>query len=907
MEILEIGELSTDRFRGIFRLTYTGDAHLILSTKVQANPLTRPAPASSAFAFEDASSVFPSSMPSRGILFAARPLVVPMKLRLSAVRLKAIVVLVVSKQKGITLVFKNDPLESVDVSSTFDSVAVIQKYLQQEIEGQLREMFREDLPGIIHRLSQRWLSGKHHGAATKSSGNRTTMAAGIAPNVPSMSSPPRTNTAVFASSPPDTKFQRQRPARASSESQFAAASSSSVARSPSRRRKSEKGAFTPSSPRMTHRGSTIISSSPRGGKVKATSTTPFTPPKSDTSVDLSSSWGLGGSNLQEEMERYDPTYGLRPDEVRMSIHGSGYSGLARLANKVNGGLRDLTLESSTEEEGELLDDGYVQAGAEEAIISSEEEEEEHNADYEESPRQMFAEQEMLQSLDFSDDDVPDHPPNDEDEGDEVNNDAEDPETDFSRFSYPRLGSAFSQHNLHRSTSSAFEFDSPPDGSPKINRFLTQSYRENSRPASVISSSSRARNKIEYETIPAVGGGIITRPRIYHTASRVQAPEVEEQDAVGEDSLGGSAAASSTARGPASSRTQTVRPAKSYRDEFEQSEEGEEADLNTDESPLMDNRSLDTLEPEPMDPSSSVYRTQLYRQQYGRLYRAGYGRQSSSKMSGRTSSETSCRGHQANRQVSGDRFGAYSTSRCSTAPTSTHPSTQTNSSLGNRHSNPSSPSNRDLAMKARESPINNSSPFKSQTVSKSQSMTMGASHHFMDLVNSNHTLSPFTRTLDTKGFAVRSHPVTPSTESGGETSSSVGGFASRSLSSQSFTSRQLCHAATSTGQLERSLSANASGGVRKRTFKLGAKNQSESDTMSNSKDRRPDSTPIQSSRSLYGNIIAGRAYSTASLEFHVSSASSESRRSKSAQGRDLRRRSRPFAQSERLMSMGAIRE
>lgn len=97
---------------------------------------------------------------SRGMLAAHQPLVVPMLLRLSHFVLNAYVVLVVSKQKGITLVFKTDPLQNVDVNSTFDSIAVIQKYIQREIEGQLREMFREDLPGIIHRLSQRWVAGK---------------------------------------------------------------------------------------------------------------------------------------------------------------------------------------------------------------------------------------------------------------------------------------------------------------------------------------------------------------------------------------------------------------------------------------------------------------------------------------------------------------------------------------------------------------------------------------------------------------------------------------------------------------------------------------------------------------------------------------------------------------------------
>ena len=97
---------------------------------------------------------------SRGMLAAKQPLVVPMLLRLSHFRLSSYVVLVVSKQKGITLVFKTDPLQNVDISSTFDSIAVIQNFIQREIEGQLRQMFREDLPGIIHRLSQQWVKAK---------------------------------------------------------------------------------------------------------------------------------------------------------------------------------------------------------------------------------------------------------------------------------------------------------------------------------------------------------------------------------------------------------------------------------------------------------------------------------------------------------------------------------------------------------------------------------------------------------------------------------------------------------------------------------------------------------------------------------------------------------------------------
>lgn len=35
LEILEIGDLAEDRFRGIFRMSYDGDAFLTLKTKVQ--------------------------------------------------------------------------------------------------------------------------------------------------------------------------------------------------------------------------------------------------------------------------------------------------------------------------------------------------------------------------------------------------------------------------------------------------------------------------------------------------------------------------------------------------------------------------------------------------------------------------------------------------------------------------------------------------------------------------------------------------------------------------------------------------------------------------------------------------------------------------------------------------------
>ncbi|KAH9823903.1 hypothetical protein DFH28DRAFT_1017048 [Melampsora americana] len=158
LEILEIGDLGTDRFRGIFRLTYAGDASIGLQTKIQANPLRQKTSAAS-----------PDILSSPSILFASTPLVVPMNLKLSCLKLRAIVVLVISRLEGVTLVFKNDPLESVEVSSTFDSVSAIQAFVQSEIERQLRELFRTELPGIIHNLSRRWIKAQSNLSSSPSS------------------------------------------------------------------------------------------------------------------------------------------------------------------------------------------------------------------------------------------------------------------------------------------------------------------------------------------------------------------------------------------------------------------------------------------------------------------------------------------------------------------------------------------------------------------------------------------------------------------------------------------------------------------------------------------------------------------------------------------------------------------
>lgn len=144
LEILEIGDLAEDRFRGIFKMCYSGDAFLTLKTRVQANPLNT---------YLSAKPSFTSPQP----LAAASSLTIPLQITLSEIKLSAFIILVFSKQKGLTIVFRNDPLESLKVSSTFDSIQFVRDYLQRTIEGKLRDLMMDELPAIIHRLSlQLW-------------------------------------------------------------------------------------------------------------------------------------------------------------------------------------------------------------------------------------------------------------------------------------------------------------------------------------------------------------------------------------------------------------------------------------------------------------------------------------------------------------------------------------------------------------------------------------------------------------------------------------------------------------------------------------------------------------------------------------------------------------------------------
>lgn len=87
------------------------------------------------------------------------------------------------------MVFRNDPLESLKVSSTFDSIPFVRDFLQKEIEAQLRILFMDELPAIIHRLSLRlWVPEYRAGEELQT---QTESANGEGPGQDPLASPPQ--------------------------------------------------------------------------------------------------------------------------------------------------------------------------------------------------------------------------------------------------------------------------------------------------------------------------------------------------------------------------------------------------------------------------------------------------------------------------------------------------------------------------------------------------------------------------------------------------------------------------------------------------------------------------------------------------------------------------------------------
>ena len=797
-------------------MTYTGDAHLVLSTKVQANPLsassrgssegnggqdgedanggTNSAPvgdaggggaspissrSSSTGYDEDARSVptspfgygqqddsiwfgaatpssnpmtaslFPAAATRRGILFAAAPLIVPMKLRLSHLRLRAIIVLIVSKAKGITLVFKNDPLESVSVSSTFDSVGVIAKYLQQEIEGQLREMFRDDLPGIIHRLSQKWLTGgmkpssNSSAAPTKPSANWEDGRPKIAKSAPvsagnSVHSDPASGQRRRAGTGGSTSSLSNLPIRSNSvsgarsalsrtQTQPKAASSSGPAvpngskASKLPRRMSNKANSSSCTALNSNKRHSIadprslasetkgsmdrtnllrtsssrsIHSSTTGGSFFSSSrlASPLTTPPVTTPTQTQTErqpQSYFAANPFAESDSYDPTYGLKnEDPIAPSKSFGGLSELVA-AKRPALGLKELVspplLSPKTDEEeangdgqaglDELQDGDAESVDPLESDMDGDEEEElnfyfPHEGDDGPS-RHLTGVQEEEEDDDDDDDDDDDEEDEEEidDEklgerntgakgapGQDYGDDVDDVPGDFSRFGYPPPDAAFSEVGVGDHSRTATFSSSPRQHLARTAKSSNSSRNAGRRtppPASV-----------EYETMPAVGGGVIVRPRVLHHGSFAQSPHDADGDGThsnagdstrfGDETVRGAGSvsarmATSTAHSSRTPQTVTpTNPSTPYRSGLgvgaaqspasgsgdRWTNWGEEEDEDHDTSSTKDDHnrrlprkssnlrgepsyeSLTSLVPEPIDTTSYEYRTKEYRERFG---------------------------------------------------------------------------------------------------------------------------------------------------------------------------------------------------------------------------------------------------------------------------------------------------
>ena len=245
---------------------------------------------------------------SRGMLAAKQALVVPMLLRLSNFRLCSYVVLVVSKQKGITLVFKTDPLQNVDINSTFDSIAVIQSFIQREIEGLLRQMFREDLPGIIHRLSQQWV--------------KATVESPYLTKPPPR--PPVPQPVTLTMSAPDLRSLPHLP----------------NARQPSFTYSMAPG-LRPYYPRVRTSSGPSIAETTRSRTHRSDSPTSMASPDPPDST-------------FPEIENFDPTYGLRPEGLPTK---SVFRSFGRLFANPSRGLADLAEEDTDEDDDVVGSEG----------------------------------------------------------------------------------------------------------------------------------------------------------------------------------------------------------------------------------------------------------------------------------------------------------------------------------------------------------------------------------------------------------------------------------------------------------------------------------------------------------------------------------------------------------------------
>jgi len=153
LDMIDITEMQEEQFKGTFKIQYSGDLFLELTTVVEVNPVAEKNP-------------FPLRMSIHSDLLT-EPLHIPLKILISQIKLSGIVhisftkrdtttheQLTASKQAGLVEAsFEGDPLVSVSVTSNFESFGAVRKLLQGTIEDFLRQFFQNDFPNIVKKLS----------------------------------------------------------------------------------------------------------------------------------------------------------------------------------------------------------------------------------------------------------------------------------------------------------------------------------------------------------------------------------------------------------------------------------------------------------------------------------------------------------------------------------------------------------------------------------------------------------------------------------------------------------------------------------------------------------------------------------------------------------------------------------
>jgi len=148
IEVMNIGDLNfghptENTFRATFKICYDGDAYLKFRTKVQANPICLTERKHSS-----------SIMKRMGFLNAHKPHVVPMDVTIQDIKFAGILHVHIKGGDSpvLDIHFKNDPLQSVRIRSTFDEFSSARQLVQGMVEGQLRNFFTAELPVIAKEM-----------------------------------------------------------------------------------------------------------------------------------------------------------------------------------------------------------------------------------------------------------------------------------------------------------------------------------------------------------------------------------------------------------------------------------------------------------------------------------------------------------------------------------------------------------------------------------------------------------------------------------------------------------------------------------------------------------------------------------------------------------------------------------